>query len=356
MWIRTLFFSLGFMTLLVASLSLAQPYLVPIAVAILVWFLINAMASGLQYRIYPVPDWVATLVSVAVLFALILFVAQVILANVTALATGIEGIDATLIAAVNRLLENLGLPQRVDRDGLWAGIDIESALRTGFAALRSLASDVSLVFLYVLFLILDQRYYEMKLRALVPDPVRRATLEATLRHVADTTRTYLYLMTLISAGVGLATWTICAIIGVPGPGFWGFLAFGLNFIPTIGSILGVAMPAMYGLLVLESDVAVVVLVALLAGVQFMAGEIVLPRVMGKSLNLSSFVIMLSLVVWGAMWGPAGLFLGIPIMVILTILFSEFERTRFIAIALSRDGTLSWNNDPAGRTIVRGGEA
>lgn len=339
---RALFFGLGFMTLLAAALSLAQPYLVPIAVAILVWFLINALAGGLQEQVPVLPDWLATIVSVAVLFAAIIFVAQVILRNIASLGAGVEGVDVTVIAAVNRLFERLGLPQRFDRDGLWAGLDIEAAAAAGFAALRSLLSDVSLVFLYVLFLLLDQRYFDLKLRALVPDQARRAVLESTLHHVADTTRTYLYLMTLISAGVGLATWTICALVGVPGPGFWGFLAFALNFIPTIGSILGVAAPAFYGLLVLESDVMVMVLIALLACVQFVAGEIVLPRVMGRSLNLSSFVIMLSLVIWGAMWGPAGLFLAIPIMVILMILFSEFDHTRPIAIALSRDGTVTEN--------------
>jgi predicted PurR-regulated permease PerM len=340
---RALFFGLGFVTLLVTALSLAQPYLVPIAVAILIWFLINAMADAMQGRLPWLPYWVAALVSVAVLFALIVGLGQVVVRNMAALGAGVEGVDTALIEAANRLLERLGIPQRLDADGIWSGFDLERWLTAGFSALRSFASDVSLVFLYVMFLLLDQRYYRTKLQALVPDPKRRSVLEATLRHVADTTRTYLWLMTVISSGVGLVTWAICWLFGVPGPGFWGFLAFGLNYIPTIGSILGVVLPSVYALVVLDSDGAVLLMILLLTGVQFVAGEVVLPRVMGQRLNLSSFIIMLSLVVWGAMWGPAGMFLAIPIMVILTILFAEFERTRPIAIALSRDGTVTWNN-------------
>jgi predicted PurR-regulated permease PerM len=340
---RSLFFGLGFVTLLVAALSLAQPYLVPIAVAILIWFLINAMAETMQGHVRGLPYWVAALVSVAVLFAIIMGLGQVIVRNMAALGAGVEGVDTALIAAINRLLSQFGVPQRLDADGIWSGFDLERWLTAGFSALRSFASDVSLVFLYVMFLLLDQRYYRTKLQALVPDAQRRSVLEATLRHVADTTRTYLWLMTMISSGVGLVTWLICWLFGVPGPGFWGFLAFALNYIPTIGSILGVALPSVFALVVLENDGAVLLMITLLVGVQFVAGEVVLPRVMGQRLNLSSFIIMLSLVVWGAMWGPAGMFLAIPIMVILTILFAEFERTRPIAIALSRDGTVTWNN-------------
>ena len=338
--IRDLFFGLGFAVLLLSGLSLGRDYLVPIAVAVLVWFLINALSESMQ-RVAPrAPGWLTTILSVMVLFAVILFIAQIIVRNVGALGAGIEDVDGVLLQSMERLLARVGLAQRIDLDALWNGVRVEALFTGAFNAARMFAGDVTLVFLYVLFLLLDQRFYSVKLRALVPDPMRRAALEATLRHIADTTRAYLFLMSLISAGVGVATWLICLAFGVPGPGFWGFLAFALNFIPTIGSILGVAIPAVYGLLTVESDQAIVGLLLSLAALQFVAGEVVLPRVMGHRLNLSSFIIMLSLVVWGAMWGPAGMFLAIPIMVILMIVFSEFPSTRPIAIALSREGTVA----------------
>ena len=335
--VRDLFFALAFVMLLAAGLALARPYAVPIAVAVLIWFLINAMAEAMQHAVPRAPWWLLLVLAVALLFGAMSLMGSIVAGSLAALGAGVEGLDAALVAALNDTLARLGLPQRLDLDMLHAGIDLERLFRLVFDAVRGFASDVSLIFLYVMFLLVDQRFYRAKLAALVPDAGRRAVLEETLREIADTTRTYLWLMTAISAGVGLLTGLLCALFGVPGAAFWGFLAFALNYIPTIGSILAVAIPSVYALLSLPADAVLVGLVPLLSAVQFAAGEIVLPRVMGRRLNLSAFVILLSLVVWGALWGPAGMFLAIPIMVILTIVLAAFPATRPIAIALSRDG-------------------
>jgi predicted PurR-regulated permease PerM len=337
--LRTVTFAVGAPVLLIAALALGRPYLVPIAVAILIWFLINAMAEGLQ-RIAPrLPFLVATIVSVAILFGLVLGVIEVVANNVGALGAGLSGVDDQLIDLINKGLAAIGLDRRIDMEAVLRGLRLEELAAGALGAARSLASDVSLVFLYVMFLLVDQRWYLAKLRILVPDEARRAVLRDTLLRIAEETRAYLWLMTLLSAGVGFGTFLACAAFGVAGAGFWGFLAFALNFIPTIGSILAVAFPALYALLQLESDATLFALIAALAGLQFTAGEIVLPRLMGDRLNLSSFVILLSLVIWGAIWGPAGMFLAIPIMVILMIVFAEFPQTRPIAVVLSKTGAL-----------------
>ena len=334
---RDLFFALAFVMLLAAGLALARPYAVPIAVAVLIWFLINAMAEAMQRAVPRAPWWVVLILAVALLFGAIGLMGSIVAGSLAALGAGVEGLDAALVAALNGTLARFGLPQRLDLEMLHAGIDLERLFRLAFDTVRGFASDVSLIFLYVMFLLIDQRFYRSKLAALVPNPDRRAALEETLRDIADTTRTYLWLMTAISAGVGVLTGLVCAVFGVPGAAFWGFLAFALNYIPTIGSILAVAIPSVYALLSLPSDTVLLGIVPLLSAVQFTAGEIVLPRVMGRRLNLSAFVILLSLVVWGALWGPAGMFLAIPIMVILTIVLAAFPATRPIAVALSREG-------------------
>jgi predicted PurR-regulated permease PerM len=88
--------------------------------------------------------------------------------------------------------------------------------------------------------------------------------------------------------------------------------------------------------------------AILGAVQFLAGEVAVPRVMGSGLNLSSMVIMLALVGWGAVWGPAGMFLAIPLTVILAMVLARFPATRPIAILLSKDG----NAGPLPRAMQR----
>ncbi len=207
----------------------------------------------------------------------------------------------------------------------------------GLSTVQGLITDVSLVFLYVLFLLIDERFYDAKMRALFRDPARRDDVEATIARVVGEVSVYLWLMTLISLGVAFMTWLFCRAVGLDGAGFWGFLAFALNFVPTIGSITAVVLPALYGIFTLDDPVLLAVLIGGLAATQIIAGELVLPRVMGDRLNLSSFVIILTLVVWGAMWGPAGMFLAIPITVVLVMISARFETTRPIAILLSKDG-------------------
>ncbi len=345
--LRTVFFAVGAPVLLMTALSYGRPYLVPIAVAVLVWFLINAMADGLREAAPRMPAGLATAVSLLILFAAIIGTIQVIANSIGALAIGLRGVDEQLVALVNKSVAALGFERKVELDAVLRGLRLEGLALQAITAARSLASDVSLVFLYVMFLLIDQRFYVAKLRALYPDTDRRESVRATLRQIADEVRAYLWLMTLISGGVALATYMLCAAFGIQGAAFWGFAAFGLNFIPVIGSTLAVVFPSLYALAQLESDATFTALAILLTLVQFVAGQVVMPRVMGDRLNMSTFVIMLSLVLWGALWGPAGMFLSVPIMVILMIVFSQFPATQPIAVTMSRTGSLGrrpWRAD------------
>jgi len=120
---------------------------------------------------------------------------------------------------------------------------------------------------------------------------------------------------------------------------WGLLIFLLNFIPTVGSIIATIFPAMIALA--QSDgYSLFLLVLIGIGVlQIAIGNILEPRLMGSSFNLSPIVILLNLGLWGYIWGIPGMFLCVPFLIILTIILSHFPQTRSIAIILSSDGLL-----------------
>jgi hypothetical protein len=191
--LRNVFFAVGAPVLVIAALALGRPYLVPIAVAVLIWFLINAMAGGVRRLLPELPFGVATALSLAILFGAVLGVVQVIANNVGALAQGLSGVDDQLVETINGLLGAVGLDQRIDMESVLRGLRLEDLARDALNAARTLASDVSLVFLYVMFLLIDQRYYTAKLEILVPNPARRSTLRATLLRIAEEVRAYLWL-------------------------------------------------------------------------------------------------------------------------------------------------------------------
>ena len=333
------FFTLGLVVLVVACLTWTRDYAVPIAIAVFVWVLINALAGVLRRLPGPgraLPDWVAKLIAVAAMFGAILLAVTIIAGNVGELGQNVGG-DSPLLGQVERIGQQIGVRTGVTLGELIERIEFQEVIGWGLSTAQGLITDVSLVFLYVLFLLVDERFYDVKMRALFPDPARRHDIEATVSRVVGEVTLYLWLMTLISLGVAFMTWVFCRAVGLDGAGFWAFLAFALNFVPTIGSITAVVLPALYGILTLNDPVLLAVLIGGLAATQIIAGELVLPRLMGDRLNLSSFVIILTLVAWGAMWGPAGMFLAIPVTVVLVMISARFESTRPIAILLSKDG-------------------
>jgi predicted PurR-regulated permease PerM len=121
--------------------------------------------------------------------------------------------------------------------------------------------------------------------------------------------------------------------------FWAVLIALLNYVPYIGSFLGVLFPGIMAIMQFpDANVVFWVLLGLVLA-QFLIGNFLDPYLMGNSLNLSPFAILVSLAIWSELWGIAGAFLAVPITAVMVIIFSGFPSTRPIAVLLSRNGSL-----------------
>ena len=348
--LRDVFYVLGLITLAVAVLHYAADQLVPIVFALLLWFVINAMATAL--RRIPligrlIPMGIALTLGAVVTLSVGYAVGQIVVSNMAELSSGLQQFgpkaDQALLAMEQWLGVSFELKISTLIDNLKVSdLPLQEWLPTVGETLTSTASNLLLVLLYVLFLLIDQPYYKDKLAALFPNDGRFERAEEVLARIAHDTRIYIWIMTAVSIGVGLFTYAAASYFGVKGAAFWGFLAFALNYIPTIGSVLGVLFPSAFALVQLESFEQFGLFVLVLGLVQFVAGNVVLPRVTGNQLNLSEFVVILSLTVFGALWGVAGLFLGVPIVMVLAIVLSQFDSTRPFAVLLSKTGKVIRN--------------
>ena len=145
---------------------------------------------------------------------------------------------------------------------------------------------------------------------------------------------YLGTLTLISVITGIAVWAILVILGVELAVGWGVLAFLLNYIPTVGSIIATVPPVMMAILQFSPGyVKPIVVLILLATVQFSLGNFVTPKVVGDRLGLSPVVLLLSLLLWGTIWGIPGAILSVPIVAIIKIVCENFESLKPIAIMM-----------------------
>lgn len=119
--------------------------------------------------------------------------------------------------------------------------------------------------------------------------------------------------------------------------FWALLIFSMNYIPYIGAWLGVLVPTAVAAIQFGEVSPVLWLAGLLTIIQFTTGSIIEPRVMGRGLNLSPVVMLLGLVFWGTVWGIVGMFMAVPLMVVVMIVCSHVAATRPLAILISADG-------------------
>jgi predicted PurR-regulated permease PerM len=324
-----------------AVLYFGAPVIVPVVEAIVVWFVLNAMASGLRRMPFlgGVPWWAAILLSAVVVLVLGLLVVLATAATAASLGPRASALQQALDPTVSRLSAAYGVDAAALVDGLLDGLGLETMMRALVGGMIGLVSHFSIVGIYVGFLLVDQAFFGRKLAALMPDPERRVRAAAVLAQIGEGIRTYLRVMTIVSAMTAGLSYLVLLAFGVEHAFFLAATIFILNYIPTIGSIIGTVLPAFFALMQYQAVGPTLGVLAGVGLVQFVIGNIVLPRLAGTSLNLSLFVTILSLFLFGALWGVTGMFVAMPLTAMLVIVFQSFEATRPLAILLSRTGEL-----------------
>lgn len=225
------------------------------------------------------------------------------------------------------------------RQELMAQINLQRLFGSLLASMGSILVTFVVVFLYATFLLVERRAFETKLANLSDDPQRVARIREVIQAINRRIGSYLALKTLLSILLGAVSWGIMVLFGLEFAAMWAVLIAFLNFVPYIGSVLGVVFPVLMAVVQFQELGTILSLLVALTAVQFVIGNFLDPYVMGNSLNLSPFAILISLAVWSELWGIPGAFLAVPITAIITIVFSEFPGTRPIAVLLSQSGRL-----------------
>ncbi len=195
--------------------------------------------------------------------------------------------------------------------------------------LGSLMGNTFLVFFIILFILLEDQSFAYKAKVLTRGP--RESL-AYLDQIGKSIRHYLSIKTLISIITGILIWVALMIIGVEYAIVWALIAFLLNYIPTIGSILA-GIPAVLFALVQVGYGGALWTLGVYIALNTVIGNVVEPKMMGKGLGLSSLVVFLALVFWGFLLGTVGMFLSVPLTMALKIVLEQNEKTRWIAVLL-----------------------
>ncbi len=339
----------GVGALTIYAMVVGQTILLPLVVSIIVWYLINVLASSYERSIFvPLPPRLCLPAAVVTFLALTWLVGNMLGGNLAAIADALPAYESKLDLVVRRIGGELGILEPPGLDDLIGKLDVDALASATAKAVAALASNAGLVLIYVIFLLLEQGGFDRKLTALFHDKAKEADARRLLGKIGDDLQTYMRIKILLSLLLAVYGFVILEVLGVDFAGFWAALIFLFNFIPTIGWPLALVGPALFALLQFDSITPFLVVSFGIGTVQVATNNFVEPAMMGRSLNLSPFFIILSLVVFGTLWGLVGMVLCVPIMVAVMIVLAHFPRTRGFAVLMSANGEISGQELPLRR--------
>ena len=334
-------------TLLAAAALLlliyGKGFLVPLALA---WLLTGLLTNAIiRLEKHNFPTWLATTVSIAFGIAVLVIIGFILQSQAGAL----EQLAPHYNERIQTIMSDLAA---------WIGTDFMSRIETAVAkfdfgslaarlasSANGIFGDISMILLYSAFLLGERGTLKSKLSLLVPNKADYVDLNEVLGSVGQGIRRYLSIKTVVSSGTGVLTFAVLKFYGGDFAELLGLLAFFLNFIPVIGSAIAVVIPVVLGLMQFDTISQAFQIALLLMGVQFLIGNVIEPKMMGRTLNLSPFVILVGLTFWTTIWGLVGAFLSVPITASAVILCRNIQPMRWFAILLSADGNPEASDEP-----------
>ena len=321
-------------------LVIGRPILLPIVTAaISAYVIVSATQRLKRLRLLRHLPMAALRGAVLIAFTVaFLSLAVVIASTIGQIASVAPQYQANFVTLVDRFAERFGFESADVWEGLHAAtierVDMQSVLLTLLGSFTSLGSGIFLVVLYTGFLLAERSNFDAKLTEAFPDNESAARLRSAVSRINERISDYLAVKTLVNIILGGVSYVILLGFDVNFAVFWAVAIGLLNYIPYLGSLLGVMFPVVLSLAQFGSIGSTLVLAAFLTAAQVLVGSIIDPRMVGKQVNLSPFVILVSLSVWAALWGIPGAILAIPLTSMLAIVLSSFDSTRFVAVLMA----------------------
>jgi AI-2 transport protein TqsA len=327
---------------LIVILIQGKDLLIPFILALIIWFIIKETRdqfSKVKFVKQKFPFWLRSLISALFVFSILGLVIQMLSVNISLLSKLLPQYSENAQHIIELLNKEFGINISETFDGMYKNFDFQAIVGTLLSSITSIFSNTFMILLYMLFLFLEEFAFMNKIKAVYPQKERFERVNSLLKKVDKSIGSYLLLKTLVSVMTGVLSYIAMLFIGVDAALFWAFLIFLLNYIPTIGSLLGTLFPATFALMQYGELMPFVWVLIAVGVIQVIVGNIIEPKIMGDSLNISALVVIMTLSFWGLVWGVIGMILSVPITVIIIIICAEFPKTRFIAIMLSDKGSI-----------------
>jgi AI-2 transport protein TqsA len=326
------------MYLLVAGRGL----LLPFVLGIVLWYMVDALADAFEHPRFGrlrLPRPLALAAAVCLMGSLLWVVGRTIGRNVSAVIAAAPNYERRLQTLINEGARLVGVEQAPTIGELFDRISLADTLSSIATAAASVVSVAGIVIIYAGFLFVEQVRFRRKLAIVLGSGDNQKRMQAVLDQIDRDIRVYIRIKTTLAVITSALAYSVMATVGVDFAAFWAVMVFFFYYIPTVGSILAILAPAMLTLVQFDDLTPFLIVLLVFGTIQVVTANVVEPAIMGSTLNLSPLVVIVSLMVWGTIWGVVGMFLCVPITVVGLIVLAQFETTRPIAVLLSADGRI-----------------
>jgi predicted PurR-regulated permease PerM len=331
-----------------AALFWLAGILTPLALAMFLAVMIDGLARMLHQRLPGVSRRAALPLAVVVSILLFGGTTYVIADNAYAFANQLTGYAPRLNGLLARFAGMVGVEVPPTVGQLVQQLNPTRFLGQIARSLQDFTATAGFVIVYLGFIIASRRGWERKVVNLFPRREERQEAVGIFLRIRDGVEQYLWVQTVTGLMIAAASWIAMVAVGLDNAIFWTFVIFIASYIPVIGGIVGVAAPPVMALVQFDTLWQAAVLFAVLQTVTLVVGNVIYPRMQGRSLNIDPVMVLLSLAFWTAIWGLTGAFLSTPLTVMAMVILAQFPTSRWIAVLLSEDG------DPMRQRTDKGG--
>lgn len=311
--------------------------LTPLALAMFLAFMVDGFARVLRTRMPGVTGRMA--MPLAVVLSMLIFGGAVffIVDNATSFGAQLVAYTPRLNGLIARVTTLVGMDVPPTVTQLIQQLNPASHLGEVARGLQSFASTAAFVLVYLGFILASRRGWERKAVGLFGAREQRQEAVEAFLHIRNGVEQYLWVQTVTGLMIAVASWIAMALVGLDNAVFWAILIFIASYIPLVGGIVAVAAPPIFALVQFDTLWQAITLFFVLQVIGMFVGNVVQPRMQGRSLNMDPIVLLLALAFWSVLWGLPGAFLSTPLTTVMMVILVQFHGTRWIAVLLSADG-------------------
>ena len=311
--------------------------LTPFALALFLLIMIDGLERVIREKVPRLPDWAPLAIAIGAIIAAFAVSVYVVAANIASFASELSGYAPRLNQMIRDAALAIGFDTPPTLTELYRQANPARYVGRVVQAVQAFTSDAVFVLIYLGFLLASRRGFRAKARALFGTREERKEAGRMFDRIRDGAQGYLWVQTVTGLLIAVVSWLIMLVLGLEHALFWAFFIFLTGYIPIVGPAVGSLLPPIFGLVQYDSYWQPLALFLGLQAINFFVGNVIYPRMQGRSLNLDPVVVLLSLAFWTALWGLTGAFLSTPLTVVAMVLLAEFEGSRWAAILLSANG-------------------